>query len=279
MFFMIKYNYYSMKVNMVKYNYHTHTFRCGHAVGTDEEYVIEAIKAGIKELGFSDHVILRDHSQKGTRGDYSLLPDYINSIESLREKYKDQIKIYLGFEAEAMPYYFDYYKELLNEGHIEYFILGNHWELDEHNNLSSFFFHSTTTTKIIKRYTSSLIRGMKTGLFKFVAHPDLFMLNYAKWNKTTIKCSEEICKWSLKLDIPLEFNFGPIRSGLRIINGEERYTYPYFRFWEIVKKYGCKVILGLDVHNPKDIATDRNNPGYELANKLELNIIDKITIK
>ena len=43
----------------MKYCYHTHTKRCGHAVGEDEEYVIEAIKAGIKDLGFSDHVFLK----------------------------------------------------------------------------------------------------------------------------------------------------------------------------------------------------------------------------
>ena len=36
-------------------NYHTHTPRCNHAVGSEEEYVQQALKAGIKILGFSDH--------------------------------------------------------------------------------------------------------------------------------------------------------------------------------------------------------------------------------
>ena len=40
------------------YNYHTHTSRCGHAIGEDEEYVIEAINASYKGIGFSDHVML-----------------------------------------------------------------------------------------------------------------------------------------------------------------------------------------------------------------------------
>ena len=30
----------------MKYNYHTHTSRCFHARGTDEEYVLAAIEAG-----------------------------------------------------------------------------------------------------------------------------------------------------------------------------------------------------------------------------------------
>ena len=40
---------------MIKRNYHTHTKRCGHAIGEDEEYVINAIEAGLTDLGFSDH--------------------------------------------------------------------------------------------------------------------------------------------------------------------------------------------------------------------------------
>ena len=40
---------------MLKQNFHTHTSRCGHAIGLDEDYVKTAIKAGIKVLGFSDH--------------------------------------------------------------------------------------------------------------------------------------------------------------------------------------------------------------------------------
>ena len=36
-------------------NYHTHTRRCGHAVGEDREYAEAAVQAGLKILGFSDH--------------------------------------------------------------------------------------------------------------------------------------------------------------------------------------------------------------------------------
>ena len=36
-------------------NYHTHTTRCGHAEGTEEEYILTALRCGFKVLGFSDH--------------------------------------------------------------------------------------------------------------------------------------------------------------------------------------------------------------------------------
>ena len=33
-------------------NFHTHTYRCHHAKGSDREYVEAAIKAGYTEIGF-----------------------------------------------------------------------------------------------------------------------------------------------------------------------------------------------------------------------------------
>ena len=40
-------------------NYHTHTYRCNHASGNDEEYVKKAIAENVKILGsFSDEKIL-----------------------------------------------------------------------------------------------------------------------------------------------------------------------------------------------------------------------------
>ena len=37
-------------------NYHTHTFRCGHAENVpDEAYLQRAIEQGFTVLGFSDH--------------------------------------------------------------------------------------------------------------------------------------------------------------------------------------------------------------------------------
>ena len=36
-------------------NYHTHTTRCQHATGSDEDFIVSALKGGYQELGFSDH--------------------------------------------------------------------------------------------------------------------------------------------------------------------------------------------------------------------------------
>ena len=48
---------------MKKTNFHTHTYRCGHANGSEEDMVCAAIKMGIEELGISEHVPLPHYRQ------------------------------------------------------------------------------------------------------------------------------------------------------------------------------------------------------------------------
>jgi histidinol-phosphatase (PHP family) len=262
---------------MIKQNYNTHTSRCGHAIGKDEEYVQEAISFGLNELGFSDHIMLPDHPQPGIRGDYALLPDYISSIESLREKYKERIKIYLGFEAEALPYYFPYYQRLLDEGHIQYLICGNHCEIDKDNNLK-WYFSKFTTADDIKRYTKSLVKGIKTGLFAIVAHPDYYMGSYTKWDQTCIDCAKQIIRAAKKYNVHLEFNFGAIRGNKKIIGDEFRYGYPVKQFWELAKKMKAKICIGIDAHSPLDISNDANDNGYKMALDLGLKLDQKVNV-
>lgn len=262
---------------MIRNNYHTHTFRCGHAVGEDEEYVLEAIGAGFQSLGFSDHIMLPNIHQENVRGDYSLLDNYVTSIRELEVKYKERIKIYLGFEAEPLKEFFPYYQELLSSGKIDYMILGNHCYL-KGNELVSFFSRSTSKDDLI-HYKNTLIEGMRSGLFLYVAHPDYFMGGYSNFDRTCKMISEEICDEAIKLDMPLEFNFAAIRRGKVKLGSQERYLYPHIEFWKIAKKKNVKVILGLDAHGPKELTNVKNDLGIKMAKDLGLNIINKLEIK
>ena len=74
-----------------KTNYHTHTFRCHHASGSDEEYVLEAIANGYKVLGFSDHACWEYSSKYVSRIRMRVqeFEEYKRSVLYLKEKYKD----------------------------------------------------------------------------------------------------------------------------------------------------------------------------------------------
>ncbi len=110
-------------------NYHTHTYRCKHAIGQDEDYVKCAIKAGIRQLGFSDHTPWHYDSpfQPTMRMDENQLEEYVNSIRYLKEKYKDQIDILIGLECEYFEKYIPWLKTIIEQYQIDYIILGNHY--------------------------------------------------------------------------------------------------------------------------------------------------------
>ena len=89
----------------MNYNYHTHTYHCGHALGRPEEYIKNAIDFGIKYLGFSEH---GPYPFEGEwRGmhviRFSEVPIYFAELEALRQKYRNDIEINIGFEIEYFP--------------------------------------------------------------------------------------------------------------------------------------------------------------------------------
>ena len=88
-------------------NYHTHTFRCGHASQAPErEYVEKAIADGIKILGFSDHTpypgTANFPGRPGIRMDLSELDGYCETVLALRDEYRDEIEIHLGEKVEDL---------------------------------------------------------------------------------------------------------------------------------------------------------------------------------
>ena len=89
----------------MRYNLHTHTFRCRHAQGSDREYVEAAIKAGMKVLGFTDHC--PQFFPTDYYSTFRMYPeeaaDYAESVRALAKEYRDDIQILLGFETEYYP--------------------------------------------------------------------------------------------------------------------------------------------------------------------------------
>ena len=235
----------------IDYSYHTHTYRCGHACGEDEDYILDAIKYGLKRLGMSDHIMLPKIHQEGMRGDYHLLKDYLISFRYLQKKYVKQIDLKLGFEAEYSPELLQYYKSLLNSKKIDYLILGQHCFMK--NGVMTWYASLPYSLGICK-YTDDLIEGMSTGLFKYVAHPDLFVYLFPRWDEKTKCCAQKIIDAAVQYDIPLEINLAHARYyGLGYISPTTRFTYPFIPFWEMVAKSKARVVIGFDAHMPEHI--------------------------
>lgn len=225
-------------------NYHTHTFRCGHAEGTEQEYTEQAVKAGLRILGFSDHTpyAFFDSSPRNRpmRMKPEELPEYAQSIRSLAEEYRGKIEIRLGVEAEYYPKYFPRLLEMLRDNGVQYMILGQHFLGNEIGDAYSG--RATLDRKQLERYVSQTAEAMETGLFTYFAHPDL--IRYIGSEGVYEREMRRLCRAAKETETALELNLLGIR---------EKRHYPNERFWRIAAEEGNPVILGSDAHRPEHV--------------------------
>ena len=238
-----------------KANYHSHTFRCGHAEGTDEEFVRSAIRNGYQIYGISDHVMIPHHPQEGMRGEYEVYAqDYFHSIHALKEKYRSQIELHLGFEAEWLKdETAEYYHDLLSKGIVEYLLLGQHCFLDSSGHWA-WYQNLSDSKEATRLYMKDLTAGMRSGDYLYVAHPDLFMVWYHKWDDFAKEISYEIIRVAKEQNMVLEVNMGPSRWGRKSKEGEPLVVpYPDDHFWTLVGEAGVPCIIGVDNHRPNEL--------------------------
>ena len=175
-------------------NYHTHTFRCGHAGDyADEEYVIAAIENGFQIMGFTDHTPWpydTGFQEPRVRMHQDKLPEYIGSVRALQEKYKDQIHIYLGMECEYFPKYIPWLQEQKKK--MDYLILGNHYRLN--NEDGGIYFGRSSKPQDVIDYVTFTVEGMKTGMFSYLAHPDIVFRSYPSFDETSREWSYILCQ-------------------------------------------------------------------------------------
>ena len=85
---------------MIKTNYHTHSAYCD-GKGNLNEIAEEAVRRGLKALGFSSHAPLpmdRDWTMSEVR-----LPEYLAELKRLKKEWKGKLEIYTGLEIDYIP--------------------------------------------------------------------------------------------------------------------------------------------------------------------------------
>lgn len=255
----------------LKKNYHTHTTRCGHASGSEREYIENAIKAGIKVLGFADHTpypfdVAGVDYKSGVRMDVSQVQDYVTTLSALREEYKNDIKLLIGFEAEYYPLCFDGLCKIVKDYNIDYLILGQHFT---NNEFDGHYVGRACNEEMFKNYVSTVITAMESGYFSYVAHPDV--VNYTENDQIYREQMLMLCQRAKELNIPLEINF---------LGFYENRRYPCEKFFKIAAEVGNNVIYGVDAHVPTAFADTaeayiriekfRNNLGLALTDEIKL---------
>lgn len=253
----------------MKYNYHCHTARCKHAEGADEDYVRAAIDAGFRGLGFSDHAPWPFANGYVSRIRMSVdeFPEYVASVAALREKYAGQIAIHTGLECEYFPRYADHIRRMQDAG-VTYLLLGQHFPDSEEEYRASTV--ASREDEGVLRYAESVVRAISTGLFSYLAHPDLYMKyrTDADFTPACEQAADMICQAALEAGLPLEYN---------LLGQLEGVGYPSGAFWRYAAKWHNPVMLGVDAHAPSDLlAADNIALGENILHDLGYTVLERL---
>ncbi len=251
-------------------NLHMHTYRCHHASGTEEEYVLKAIEGGMTDIGFADHCPLfrTFHGDNDMlhwcRMDMEELDGYVSTLTALREKYKGVINIRIGLETEYFPRIHDELVRTFRDAGVEYLVLAGHflWE----GELESGWPRREVTAEDLTEYVNVMLGGAATGDYIIAAHPDL--IRYPFEDDLYFSEMTRLIKGMKDLDMPLEINLAGLQGNRH---------YPKQSFWKIVGEYGNRVVFNSDAHSPEAV-WDR--PTYdramEMVEKYSLNYCPKV---
>ena len=231
-------------------NFHTHTYLCKHAIGVPKDYAEAAQKASLSALGFSDHCPYFDDMWLGMHMEQNQVSLYRKLVDEARSV--SDMPVYFGFECEWHPRYRQWYKDgLIGEYKAQYLVFGPHW-VDVDGVFE--YIPEVTERKNIIRYVDLTIQGMESGLYSYIAHPDLFLDSVCEFTPFYKDLSKKIIEAACALKMPLEINGNGCIKPKVMRDGIESYRYPVRQFWQLAAEMNAHIILAADAHDPQDVA-------------------------
>ena len=229
---------------------HNHTTRCNHAEGTIDEYIQKAIELGIDIYGFSEHAPM-DFDEK-YRLPLSDMDAYANDVLSAREKYKEQIKILLGYEVDWLP---GHMEERVLSADVDYLIGSVHfidkWSFDNPEFIGGW--ENRDIDEIWQAYFEATEAMAASGKFDIVGHLDLIkVFKYLPRTDTRILAKDAL-QAIKRANMVLELN----AAGLRKPIGE---IYPSKALLEEAFSLDIPITFASDAHSVEQVGF-----GYEEA--------------
>jgi histidinol-phosphatase (PHP family) len=232
-------------------DYHMHTARCGHAVGSAREYVEQALRAGLREICFTDHQPFLRRRDPGLTMAPEELPGYVEEVLSLRDEFRDRIVIRLGLEADYLPERVPETADVLSRHPWDLVLGGVHfqgdWGFDDPRRLEEW--EGRDVDAVYRRYFHDLREAARTGLFDVIAHPDLVK---KFGHRAAYVLQEEYARTAEAFAVArvaVEVNTAGLRKPVAEI-------YPHVELLRACARFGVPATVGADAHDPGDVGRD-----------------------
>lgn len=230
-------------------DYHIHTTLCHHAEGSVLDYLERASDLGLEEIGFACHSPMREYFDEW-RMAYEDLPRYFAMVELARARGTELgIRVRLGLEVDYLPGHETWIEELSGLADWDYFIGSVHYlsgdlVVDHPEHLSRL--REWKAEEVWDRYWRLFGQAARSGLFDFMAHPDLpkkFGI-IPEGELGRFYESAVIALSSAKIGI--EINTAGLRKDIR-------QAYPTLEFLRLAREAKIPLSLNSDAHKPEEV--------------------------
>jgi len=224
-------------------DYHIHTT---YSDGKDEPeaYIKAAIKAGMKEIGFSEHIALLPERQKWTM-DPARLPEFTDHISRLRKQFPE-IAVRMGVELDYLP---DREKELsvlVDSFPFDYIIGSVHYMGEKTVDLGPEFYFGKNIDLIFENYFTLVCEAASTGLFDIIGHPDLVRIHRFKPENDISHLYTMMASAFHEHDVAFELNTNGRNKPLNDF-------YPDKNYLPLFASRGVPVCVNSDAHLPSRV--------------------------
>lgn len=225
-------------------DYHIHTF-FSDGKGWPEDYLDMAVKSGLSEIGFSDHLTLTPGQQDWSI-DPSRLSEYCERIERLRIS-SNGIKIRTGLEVDYFPDREELIFNTIKDLPLDYIIGSVHFLGDESVDLGPDYYENRDIDRLFEIYFSMVGKAASSGLFDIMAHPDLVRI-FRYWpSNNPEKIYRKLAAALKEHNVAIEVNTNGMNKPLADF-------YPDRRFLHIFREEGVPLCVNSDAHRPSQAA-------------------------
>lgn len=245
-------------------NYHSHCSFCDGRAPL-EEFVKEAIRQGFYSYGVSSHAPLPFPTQWTM--EWEQMEAYLDEFNNLRQKYADEIELYVGLEIDYLNEESNPSVARFTELPLDYRIGSVHLLYDAAGEVvdidcSPAVFKERVdrhfngdVLRVVRMYFDRLFRMVELGGFDILGHADKMHYNASCYHPGLL---DEPWYEALMKDY---FSLVASRGYLVEINTKAFDSlgtfYPNSRYWELMKEYQIKVLVNSDAHYPERINAGR----------------------
>jgi histidinol-phosphatase (PHP family) len=240
----------------MKFDLHTHHFRCGHADGNIRDYIEAGIAAGLGVIGISDHTPYFGSPSEQAFPRIAMakseLANYVAEVLSLKEEYAGTIDVLLGIESDYFAEHAELYRKTLARHPFDYIIGSVHHvgEVSIFNKTRWKGLNTDVKIAVKGEYYRLIAESARSGMFQILGHIDAMKGNYPDFSEIPASGPLDDCLRTIgEYGVAIEIN----TSGKTKLSGG---WYPSDAILERALHYGVEVTFGSDAHKPSRVADE-----------------------